>query len=329
MKALILAGGLGTRLRPLTNTRPKHLLPIANVPHIEHVLGLLEAHGITEVVLTTSYLAAAFRTVVARARERGMAVAVTHETEPLGTAGAIGHAADLLDDDVFVALNGDILSGVDLGAAIEFHRSRDAEATLVLTPVEDPSIYGVVPTDPDGRVTGFIEKPPRGSAPTNLINAGVYVFGPAILKRIPRATVYSAERELFPEVAAAGAMFALRTDAYWMDIGTPEKYLQANLDALSGLYRPATVTQPGPGGVLVATGAVVAEGSRVSSCCVGAGAVIAAGARVERSVLLPDSRVEEGAAVSDSTLGERVVVRAGATARGLAVADGEVIEREG
>ncbi|MDQ3646694.1 MAG: NDP-sugar synthase, partial [Actinomycetota bacterium] len=288
MKALILAGGFGTRLRPLTNTRPKHLLPIANVPHIEHVLELLRSHGIDEVVLLTSYLAEAFAEVATAARSAGMAVEVTHEPEPLGTAGALKNAQALLSDGTFLAFNGDILTNVDLGEVLEFHRERRAEATIVLTPVEDPSAFGVVPTEPDGRVTGFIEKPALEDAPTNLINAGIYVMEPSILDRIPAGVNWSAERSLFPGLVEEGArLFALGTDAYWMDIGTPQKYLQANLDALAGGYKSALggATE----GDHVITGArVTHEGARVSWACLGPGVIIENGASVERSVLLPD-----------------------------------------
>ncbi|HEX2240976.1 MAG TPA: nucleotidyltransferase family protein, partial [Actinomycetota bacterium] len=212
MKALILAGGLGTRLRPLTYTRPKHLLPIANVPHVQHVLDQLSRAGVSEVGLLTSYLASAFDSVVERARREGMRLEVAHEEEPLGTAGALKNAEALVGDEAFFAFNGDILTTVDLEALVRFHRDNDAEATIMLTPVEDPSAFGVVPTDESGRVEGFIEKPPRDEAPTNMINAGVYVFEPSVLRRIPPGRSWSAERDLFPGLVAEGArMFAWST----------------------------------------------------------------------------------------------------------------------
>ena len=189
MKALLLAGGFGTRLRPLTFTRPKHLLPIANKPHVEHVFDLLIRHGIDEMVLLTSYLADAFSEVIASARDRGLHVEVTHEPEPLDTAGAIKNAETLIGGQTFFVFNGDVLTDVDLTRVLDFHRSREARATIVLTPVPDPSAYGVVPTDERGRVLGFIEKPPPGEAPTNLINAGIYVFEPSVLERIPAGEV--------------------------------------------------------------------------------------------------------------------------------------------
>ncbi|MDQ5815306.1 MAG: NDP-sugar synthase [Actinomycetota bacterium] len=327
MKAFILAGGFGTRLRPLTLTRPKHLLPIANRPHIEHVFDLLLRHGIDEVVLMTSYLAEAFADTLAGAEQMGMKLEVTHEAEPLGTAGALKNAEHLVGDDAFLAFNGDVLTNVDLSAVIDRHRARQAEASIVLTPVDDPSAYGVVPTKEDGSVLGFIEKPPRDQAPSNLINAGIYVLEPSILERIPVDRVWSAERELFPQLVAEGArLFASGTDAYWMDIGTPEKYVQANMDALSGTFPTNAVDAIGPDGVLAAEPCEIGEGARVSSACLGAGARVASGATVSGSVLLPSASVGEGATVVNCALGERAVVTAGARIENGAIGDGEIIE---
>ncbi|MGH2779666.1 MAG: sugar phosphate nucleotidyltransferase [Actinomycetota bacterium] len=326
MKALILAGGFGTRLRPLTYTRPKHLLPIANVAHIEHVFDLLQRHGVDEAVLLTSYLAEAFEETVERAAERGLKLGVTHEEEPLGTAGALKNAQEIVADDTFLAFNGDVLTDVDLSAVLDFHREREAEASLVLTPVDDPSAFGVVPTEPDGRVLGFIEKPPRAEAPTNLVNAGIYVLEPRVLDRIPSGRVYSAERELFPEIVDDRTMYALGTDAYWMDIGTPEKFLQANLDALEGRYVCEAVAEPAPGLCLRAEGAEIGEGARVSSTCMGRGARVEAGAVVDRAVLLPGAVVGRDATVRNVTLGEGARVAPGAAVEGAAIGDHETVE---
>lgn len=325
MKALILAGGFGTRLRPLTYTRPKHLLPIVNRPHIEHVLDMLLASDITEVVLTTSYLAQAFAAVAASANERGMMLEVTHEKEPLDTAGALKHAAPVIGDETFLAFNGDILSDLDLRIAVRQHSSAAAEGTIVLTPVEDPSAYGVVPTDRDGRVLGFIEKPAPGTAPTNMINAGVYVLEPSVLDRIPPSIPYNAERQLFPQLAAAGRLFAFPTDAYWMDIGTPEKYLQANLDALRGSFKTEAVEAPGPVSVIAGAGATVAPTAAVSLSCLGDGVEIADNCIVERSVLLPQVAVGEGAELVACVVGEGARIAPGTRLSGAAIADGKSI----
>jgi mannose-1-phosphate guanylyltransferase len=326
VKALILVGGLGTRLRPLTYSRPKHLLPIANRPHIEHVFDLLARHRVVDVVLLTSYLAETFGEIIERASGRGMSIELTHESEPLGTAGALKHAESLVGDETFLAINGDVLTDVDIGVVIDRHREKRAEVTILLTPVDDPSAFGVVPTDEEGRVLGFIEKPPRDEAPTNLINAGLYVLEPSVLERVPPGEVWSAERQLFPSLVAEGArVHALAPPSYWMDIGTPEKYLQANIDALSGRYRTPLVAKPGPTASLLDDGAKVADGARVSSACLGAAAVVEEGASVERSVLLPEAFVGEGAVVLDSVIGEGARIEAGARVSADAVADGRVV----
>jgi mannose-1-phosphate guanylyltransferase len=328
MKALLLAGGLGTRLRPLTHTRPKHLLPIANRPHLEHVFDSLLRQGITEVVLLTSYLAEAFAGLVEAGRARGLQLALTHEKTPLGTAGALRNAVAFVGDDAFVVFNGDILTDVDLGEVIAFHRARRAEATILLTPVEDPSAFGVVPTDEDGRVRGFIEKPAADDAPTNLINAGVYIMEPSILSRIPPGEVWSAERQLFPDLVEEGArLYAVGTNAYWMDVGTPDKLLQANLDALHGRVRTDLEGRPRNGAVLLSESASIAPGARVSSSCLGSGAAVEDGATVEECVLLPGAEVGSGATAMRSILGEGARVEPGAEAIGATIADHDTVSR--
>ncbi|MGH2818308.1 MAG: sugar phosphate nucleotidyltransferase [Actinomycetota bacterium] len=327
MKALILAGGLGTRLRPLTFTRPKHLLPIANRPHIEHIFDLLLEHGVKEAVLLTSYLAETFEQTVRAGEARGILLEVTHEEEPLGTAGAIKNAESLLGDEAFLVFNGDILTDADLTSITGWHRDKGAEATIVLSPVENPSAFGVVPTDEDGRVLGFIEKPLRDEAPTNLINAGIYVFEPSVLERIPSGEVWSAERQLFPGLVDEGAaLYATAIDSYWMDVGTPDKYLQANLDALAGRYRDPEIVDAGEGSSLLGEGAVVAADARISSACLGSRSEVGSKASIERSVTLPRVKIGKGARVVDSIIGERAEVRDGAEVVGMTVADGSEVD---
>jgi mannose-1-phosphate guanylyltransferase len=326
LKALILAGGLGTRLRPLTFTRPKHLLPIANRPHIEHIFDLLLEHEVKEAVLLTSYLAETFEQSVRAAEARGILLEVTHEEEPLGTAGAIKNAESILGDEAFLVFNGDILTDADLTSIIGWHRDKSAEATIVLSPVENPSAFGVVPTDEDGRVLGFIEKPPRDEAPTNLINAGIYVFEPGVIERIPSGEVWSAERQLFPGLVDEGAaLYAMAIDAYWMDVGTPDKYLRANLDALAGRFSDPEIVDAGERYSLLGEGAVVAADARISSACLGSGSEIGSKATIERSVTLPRVKVGTGARVIDSIIGEGAEVHDGAEVVDMTVADGSEV----
>ena len=325
MKALLIAGGFGTRLRPLTYTRPKHLLPIANRPHLHHVFDLLQRHGIDEVVLLTSYRAEDFEASVREGRARGLTVEVTHEADPLGTAGALKNAEGLLGNETFFAFNGDVLTDMDLTAILAGHRDRGAEGTIVLTPVEDPSAYGVVPTDGEGRVEGFIEKPPRDEAPTNMINAGVYLLEPSALARVPAGREWSVERQLFPEMVADGArLFGAPTDAYWMDIGTPAKYLQANLDALEGRFSTDAVRDPAPGAVVVADDASV-DGARLSSSCIGSGCRLEDDVSLERSVLLPGVIVEPGASLDGCVIGAGCRITEGAHLSGVTAGDGEIL----
>lgn len=325
-KALILAGGLGTRLRPLTYTRPKPLLPIANRPHLEHVLDLLQRHGIDEVVLLTSYLADAFAPFSAEAERRGMQVDVTHEPEPLGTGGALRNAAEFIGEDTFFAFNGDVVTDADLSTIEEFHRSTGAEATLMLTPVEDPSAYGVVTTDGEGRVTAFVEKPPRQEAPTNLINAGVYVMEPRVIDRIEPGRPVSSEHEVFPQLVVEGSLFALAPDAYWNEIGDPAKYLQANLDALDGSFSTSVAAEVGQDRVLSDDGVVIADGAQVSSCCLGRDVRVGADAVIRSSVLLPRVHVAAGAHVEGCVLGEGVYIGEGTRIVDETVGDEQRVE---
>lgn len=323
MKALILAGGLGTRLRPLTYNHPKPLLPIANRSHIEHIFDLLSEQSITEVVLLTSYMAAAFDETRKRASRRGIDVQLAVEEEPLGTAGAIKNGESLVGGDSFFVFNGDVLTDVDLGEFHRLHSEAAAEASIMLTPVEDPSAFGVVPTEETGRVKGFIEKPEPGTAPTNHINAGVYLFEPSVLQRIPPDEVFSTEKTLFPGMVEDDRdLFAFTLGSYWIDIGTPATYLRANLDALSGTYETSAAAGVDARETLVAQGANVSDEASLRSVCVGEGAVVEPGARIERCVLLPGAAVLQGAEVHDSIIGGDAVI--GSAAR----VDGQVISSD-
>lgn len=326
MKALLIAGGLGTRLRPLTYTRPKHLLPIANRRHIDHVIDLLARHGILDVVLLSSYLAASFSPAIEDAAARGVTIEVAHEPEPLGTGGAIKNAAHLLGQETFFAFNADVLTSVDLSAVLAFHRDKGELGTIVLTPVDDPSAFGVVETDGDQRVTRFVEKPPAGTATTNLINAGIYVFEPSVLDAIPGDQVVSIEREVFPHLAEQGGLYATPTPEYWMDIGTPEKYLQANLDALTGRFPTDAVASPSVTAVVRDESSTIAPGAQVSSACIGRNCVVEAGAIVSEAVLLDGVHVSSGARIERSTLGANVRVAGGVLVSGRAIGDHESIE---
>ena len=312
MKAVVLVGGFGTRLRPLTLTTPKQMLPIIHRPMIEHVLEHLSRHGIDEAVLSMGYRPDAFADAYPDGVCGGVRLHYAIEPEPLDTAGAIGFAARHAGiDERFVVVNGDVLTDLDLRALVAFHDAHGSEGTIALHQVEDPSAFGVVPTDGDGRVTAFVEKPPRDEAPTDLINAGTYVLEASVLGRIAEGRKVSIEREVFPAMVADGALFAMPGNTYWIDTGTPSKYLQAQLDLLDG-RRGAPVDGIHPE-------AKVADDATVSRSVIGAGAVVESGASVVASVLLPGAGVGAGGAVDRAILGRNAHVGAGARVDDLAV----------
>jgi NDP-sugar pyrophosphorylase family protein len=315
VKAVVLVGGEGTRLRPLTYSLPKPLLPIANQPFLERQLSWLARHGVDEVVLSLGYLPDAFEAHFPDGRFGDLVLRYAVEDHPLGTAGAIRYAAQGIDERLVVC-NGDVLTTHDLGELVAFHDARGAEATICLTQVEDPSAFGVVPTRDDGEVVAFVEKPPKGKAPTNWINAGTYVLEPSVLDRIPGGRRVSIERETFPAVVADGSLYAVGTDDYWTDTGRPDLYLAANLDALAGRRRDGRVDPLGPGCDVA---------GEVVDSVVGAGSRIAARASVTGSVLLPGAVVDERAQVKGSCLGAGVRVGPGATVVDCVLGDGESV----
>lgn len=312
MKAVVLVGGFGTRLRPLTLTRPKQMLPIVNRPMIEHVLEHLASHGIDEAVLSMGYKPDAFADAYPDGVCAGVKLHYAIEPEPLDTAGAILFAArDAGIAERFVVVNGDVLTDLDLGRLIEFHDSHEGEGTIALHQVEDPSAFGVVPTEADGRVIAFVEKPPRHEAPTDLINAGTYVLEADVLDRIAEGRKVSIEREVFPDMVADGALYAMPGDTYWIDTGTPPKYLGAQLDLLDGV-RGETLDGIHPT-------ATVAADAVVERSVIGADVEIGSGARVSASVILPGATVGVGAVIDRAILGSGASVGAGARIDDLAV----------
>jgi mannose-1-phosphate guanylyltransferase len=328
VRAVVLVGGFGTRLRPLTNDTPKQMLPVAGRPMIERVLAHLAGHGIDEVVLSLGYRPDAFTEAYPDATCAGVRLVYAVEPEPLDTAGAIAFAARHAGlDERFLVVNGDILTDLDLAALVELHERSGAEGTIALTKVDDPSQFGVVPTDEHGRVEAFVEKPAPGEAPTDLINAGFYVLEPGVLDRIPAGVRVNVERQTFPAMVAEGTLFARPDGAYWLDVGTPERFLQASLDLLDG-RRVERLHQPAPSGdvaidltdpVVLGSGVRVAAGARVARAVLGDGVEVGAGALVEASVLLPGAVVGVGAVVRRAVLGAGAVVGPRACVEALSV----------
>jgi len=320
MRAVVLVGGFGTRLRPLTLTTPKPMLPVGHVPIIERLVDNLARGGVTDVTLALGFKPEPFIAAFPDDMCNGVSLHYAVEPEPLDTAGAIKFAADFSGiDDTFVVANGDVLTDLDIGSLVRFHRAHAAEATIHLVAVDDPSAFGVVALDADGRVERFVEKPAPGTEPSNQINAGTYVLEPSVLDLIPTGRRVSIERDTFPQVVARRRLFAMPTDDYWLDAGNPVLYLQANLDLLGGTRHPLTSVgahdsaRLHPTAVvsnsIIAAGATVDDDAVITDSVLLSEAVVEAGAVVANSVVM--GRIGQGASVNGCVVGLHGVVAAG------------------
>jgi mannose-1-phosphate guanylyltransferase len=318
MKGMILAGGLSTRLYPLTLDLPKPLVPVLDRPVVGHVIEYLKKHGVDDIVINVHYFPEAVTAFVGNGSRFGVRVSYLHETELMGSAGAVRQVADRFPE-TFVVIGCDDVTEIDLGSALSFHHARKAEATIVLVEVPDVSQFGAVIVNEDGRITEFQEKPPPGTERSKLANTGVYIFEPGLLRRIPPRTFYDFGKQVFPGLLAANADFyGMRQTAYWCDIGTPGEYRRVHRDALQGrlslaLPEGASVSD----GVMLASRVQVASGAAlVGPTCVGAGCTVSAGARIASSILWENVRVGAAANIDDAILGNDVVVEPGAAVRG-------------
>jgi mannose-1-phosphate guanylyltransferase len=319
VQAIVLVGGEGTRLRPLTATVPKPALTLVDRPFLAYMIEWLAGHGVTEVVLACGFLPDVLREALEGEEERaGVSISYVVEPERRGTAGAIRFAADELGDGLderFLALNGDVLTDLDLTALLRAHSEREARATLGLHPVKDSSAYGLVHSDSNGAVLEFLEK--TGEAVPGEINAGMYVLERSVLDLIPPGEEVSIERDIFPRLVGDG-LHGLRLDGYWMDIGTPERYLQASWDILE--RRVETRVQPTAPGMLVGVGAEVASGATIGPRAVlGESCKVADGAEIRDSVVLDGCVVGEGARLSGSILSAGVEVAPGAVLESVVI----------
>ncbi|MGV0741610.1 sugar phosphate nucleotidyltransferase [Mycolicibacterium sp. XJ870] len=300
--AVVLVGGRGTRLRPLTISAPKPMLPTAGLPFLTHLLSRIAKAGLQHVVLGTSYKAEVFEAAFGDGSALGLEIEYVTETEALGTGGAIANVADSLRYDTAMVFNGDVLSAADLGALLESHDTHSADVTLHLVRVGDPRAFGCVPTDANGLVTAFLEK--TQDPPTDQINAGCYVFNRDVIDQIPRGRALSVEREIFPEVLSRGLRMCGYVDAsYWRDMGTPEDFVRGSADLVRGIA-PSPALNGQRGESLVHDGAGVAPGALlIGGTVVGRGAEIGAGARLDGAVIFDGVRVEAGAVIERSIVG--------------------------
>ena len=316
-QAVILVGGEGTRLRPITSRVPKPLAPVVERPFVAYILDNLARHGVERAIFSTGFLAEAIEAEIGDGADYGLRVEYAVESEPLGTAGAIANCESKLGDGSFYVFNGDVLSDVDLSALAAFHAGKGGMGTIFLTPVEDPRRYGLVELGEDGAVASFLEKPGEWEG-TALINAGVYVLEHEVFEMIPRGRLFSIERGVFPRLAQAGSLYGYVDHSYWRDIGTPESYLQAHFDILERTVETRVADALGEQYVYVASSADVHPQARVvPPCYIGDGARVDAGARVGPLVVLgAGSVVAEGATVLESVVQERVVIGAHAQVEG-------------
>lgn len=298
MHAVVLVGGFGTRLRPLTFEIPKPLLPVCNIPLLERLMTSLAHGGVTHAVLALGFKPEPFLKAFPNNRCAGVELSYAVEDRPLDTSGAIGFAARDAKiyerGETFIVANGDILTDLDVAKLVEFHRSAHAQGTIHLTPVADPSQYGVVETDTSGKVIRFVEKPKTGETASRHVNGGTYVFETSALERMPGTAPLSIERETFPEMVREGVLYALPTDDYWIDAGRPDTYVRSNVELLSrkSIYRVTPVDET----------ATVDPTAVITQSTIGANCVVGENAQIVRSVLLADARVDANSVVIDSAV---------------------------
>jgi mannose-1-phosphate guanylyltransferase len=302
MQVLILVGGEATRLRPLTCNMPKSMVPVLNIPFLEHVIHFLKGHAISEIILAQGYLPKPMEDHFQNGKRFDIQLIYALEASPMGTAGAVKNAERYLSDE-FIVLNGDIFTDLDITSMLQFHRDRRAKVTIALTSVEDPTAYGLIETSSDGKITRFIEKPGWDQVTTNMINAGTYIINKEVLKQVPSQTNFSFERQLFPQLLEQDApIYGYHSTAYWMDIGTPEKYLQLHFDLMKGAVKAYTMVQGNT--VKIGQGCSIHPDTQFSgSVIIGDNCVISRGVKLFGPVVIGHS----------NTIGEDTVIESSIT----------------
>ncbi len=329
MKAIMLVGGMGTRLQPLTLLYPKPMMPIANLPLLQHTISHLKRNGIEDIILSTLHHSEVFEGYFGDGKSFGVNIMYVVEKEPLGTCGAVKNVEDQLKE-TFVVLNGDVVTSVDVKRMVDFHKRHKAVGTIYLSPVEDPTIYGLVLITGDGVVEDFLEKPSWDQVTTNLINAGIYVLEPEVLKMVPKNENYSFERGLFPRLLKEGKLlYGFPSSAYWLDIGTPEKYLQVNWDVLEGKYLGA-FDQPlnqldrriGAGTKIDDTTTLFGTVVIGKNCRIGKNATISTPSVIGSDCTISDNVIIEGSVIMDGCqIGDSCVVKQSIISRNVKLAE--------
>ena len=311
MKAVILVGGEATRLQPLTCNTPKAMVPVFNTPFLEHVIRYLSRHQIEDIILTQGRLSQPVESYFGDGSQFGVKLNYTLENDPLGTAGAVKNTEKYLGE-TFLVLNGDIFTNLDITAMIDFHRERKAKATIALTPVDDPTSYGLVDTDSEGRVIRFLEKPNWSQVTSNMINAGIYVLEPDTLTQIPSQTKFSFERELFPLLLEQGEpVYAYPSSAYWIDIGTPEKYLQLHRDLLSSKDRTNQYGLALDEEVLIGEQSYIHPKAQIKGpVVIGSGCTILEDAVIEQSIIWHKVKIGRGVKLRNSIVANNCCLNA-------------------
>ncbi|MBU0672446.1 MAG: NDP-sugar synthase [Candidatus Margulisbacteria bacterium] len=348
MKAVIIAGGLGTRLRPLTYNTPKPIVPVVNRPFVVHQIEHLVKHGVDEVILNLHYLSHEIKKILDDGKQWGIKIHYSIEEHPLGTAGAVKNAEQFFDEGPMVVFNGDVLTDINISKVVSFHREKGATVTLTLTEVEDPTPFGLVLTDKNGRVTQFLEKPSWSMVTAKTINAGIYVVDPKIFKLAPVGKPYSFERELYPTLLEQGApIFGYPSQAYWIDIGNPQKYIEAHQAILRGEVAVKIIgtringkfwlgkdTHP-DASVRFAGASVVGEkvklgnGTEIGDYVVlGNNVSVGAHCRLERAIVWQDTKIGDHVHLSDCILGNKCLIEDNVVIeRGVVLADGSVVKK--
>jgi mannose-1-phosphate guanylyltransferase len=344
MRAVALIGGKGTRLRPITQTVPKSMVPLRNKPYVQYMVDTMRAAKLSGAVFSMGYLPEPIQSYFAARDTNGFSLDYVVEDQPLGTAGGMKNAEEYLDQGPFIATNGDVLSGINLAEVVEAHLESDALATITLTAVDDPTAYGLVEVDHRLRVKRFVEKPGSDEVRTSLINAGIYVLERQVLNMIPKGKEVSIEREIFPQLQATGRLSAFVSSAYWRDIGTPRSYLAASNDVLSGtvgrddsfkylsvdpsvrVSKDVSLLPP----VSVGEGCEIEAGATIGGrTSLGEGCYVGEGAMVEGSILFDGAEVGDGAIVRNSIVGPGAIVDRDCVVRGLSVIGAGCVVEEG